>query len=172
MVWTLNDSIIIIENFVYDGKGFGVFIHVGEFFYKDLFIPLDSWLQGSSINYVPPILWFFFTPRSRFLGSDNVIKSKSFPWITWRNIWTSVYECIVSFRVRRKPNDMWTHCRVLHFFVSIYSKLRHWLNCVFFSNGGHQTSRVCVESQNYRLPWSRWHHQAHWEGVHKGGQCE
>jgi len=31
MVWTLNDSIIIIENFVYDGKGFGVFIHVGKF---------------------------------------------------------------------------------------------------------------------------------------------
>ena len=42
MVWTLNDSIIIIENFVYDGKGFGVFIHVGEFFYKDVFIPLDQ----------------------------------------------------------------------------------------------------------------------------------
>ena len=30
MVWALNDSIIIIENFVYDGKGFGVFMHVGK----------------------------------------------------------------------------------------------------------------------------------------------
>lgn len=31
MVWTLNDSVIVIENFVYDGKGFGVHINVGEF---------------------------------------------------------------------------------------------------------------------------------------------
>ena len=30
MVWTLNDSVIIIENFVYDGKGFGVHVNVGE----------------------------------------------------------------------------------------------------------------------------------------------
>jgi hypothetical protein len=30
MVWTYNDSTIIIENFVFDGKGFGTFIHVGK----------------------------------------------------------------------------------------------------------------------------------------------
>ncbi len=40
MVWTLNDSIIIIENFVYDGKGFGVFIHVGKFANHNFFIQL------------------------------------------------------------------------------------------------------------------------------------
>ena len=30
MVYTLNDNVIVIENFVYDGRGFGVHVNVGE----------------------------------------------------------------------------------------------------------------------------------------------
>ena len=40
MVWALNDSIIIIENFVYDGKGFGVFMHVGKSLMTSLSLPV------------------------------------------------------------------------------------------------------------------------------------
>ena len=29
-VYTLNDNVIVIENFVYDGRGFGVHVNVGE----------------------------------------------------------------------------------------------------------------------------------------------
>jgi hypothetical protein len=30
MVWTYNSSVILIENFVFDGNGFGTFVNVGE----------------------------------------------------------------------------------------------------------------------------------------------